>query len=537
MGPGVAGHAGLLVLAGRPLRTLDRRVAAVAGALPNWLVVIVGGSRDISLAIAGELALAGLDLLERVVSGAPCLALFGVAGRRGLKRLVGVGDLVAVAVVLDQPGGLAPGAPAADALGGRAERLGEVGGLVDLSDGGACSAAPGQFSDDVAVGDPEVGVGFDPGVTLLLCLAGLEFGVQGAGRLLGGQRVGGVVRQVWVAAPPLRAGRLGALDLGEGLLGLLAPFGGALEYAAAVGRGLVEELAELVTLATQLRSGNGADVQAAGRVDRQRLAAEAGERVGELVVGVGGFALGEVDLVGGLLGFGSDDGEQAGQVLGAGELHVQPVGVLLAGDAHQRAPAGQPLRLVPGGRIGEVDHAPSLRLETVEVVGVKRDLAALLGADGDRSQADVQGGHGPAGAVGDAEAAKLVAATDDLVADVERPIGDLELLDTEAAVLDHDLLADGVEPVDLVTAIGKDHRILARLAGGLGRLGFLVGGPPIPHQLEGQLGLGPCGDHAVVLAVGVDGLVDLAVADQLERVALPCLALAAVLSEHAGAKP
>src|SRR6266545_1761437 len=86
MGPGVAGHAGLLVLAGRPLRTLDRRVAAVAGALPNWLVVIVGGSRDISLAIAGELALAGLDLLERVVSGAPCLALFGVAGRLGARR-------------------------------------------------------------------------------------------------------------------------------------------------------------------------------------------------------------------------------------------------------------------------------------------------------------------------------------------------------------------------------------------------------------------------------------------------------------------
>src|SRR6266511_1424128 len=97
MGPGVAGHAGLLVLAGRPLRTLDRRVAAVAGALPNWLVVIVGGSRDIALAIAGELALAGLGLLERVVSGAPCLALFGVAGRRGLKRLVGVGGQVWVA--------------------------------------------------------------------------------------------------------------------------------------------------------------------------------------------------------------------------------------------------------------------------------------------------------------------------------------------------------------------------------------------------------------------------------------------------------
>src|SRR6266540_102280 len=98
MGPGVAGHAGLLVLAGRPLRTLDRRVAAVAGALRIRLVAIVGGRRDISLAIAWKLALAGLDSIEGVVGSTPCLALFGVAGRRSVQRLVGVGELVTVAV-------------------------------------------------------------------------------------------------------------------------------------------------------------------------------------------------------------------------------------------------------------------------------------------------------------------------------------------------------------------------------------------------------------------------------------------------------
>src|SRR6266540_4116719 len=184
MGPGVAGHAGLLVLAGRPLRTLDRRVAAVAGVLRNRLVAIVGGRRDISLAIAWELALPGLDSLDGVVSGTPCLAL------------VGVGDLVAVAVVLDQSCGMAPGATAADAVGDCTENLGEVCGLLDLGDGGAGSAAPGELSDDVAVGDSEVGVGFDPGVALLLRFASLEFDVQGAGGLLGGQRAGGVVRQV-----------------------------------------------------------------------------------------------------------------------------------------------------------------------------------------------------------------------------------------------------------------------------------------------------------------------------------------------------
>jgi hypothetical protein len=101
-------------------------VAAVAGVAAGGLLVIVGERCDISLAVGGALGLAGLEPLERVVGGTPRLALAGVPGWRGAKRPVGVGDLVAVAVVLDQPCGMPPGTPAADAVGQRAERLGEV---------------------------------------------------------------------------------------------------------------------------------------------------------------------------------------------------------------------------------------------------------------------------------------------------------------------------------------------------------------------------------------------------------------------------
>src|SRR6266498_814156 len=118
-------------LAGCTLRTLDRTVATAAGVL----IVVVGERRDGSLAVGGALVLAALHPFERAMGGVPCLALFGVAGRHGVERLTGVGDLVAVAVVGDQAGGVAPGAAAADAVGEWAERLGEVGGLVDLGGG------------------------------------------------------------------------------------------------------------------------------------------------------------------------------------------------------------------------------------------------------------------------------------------------------------------------------------------------------------------------------------------------------------------
>src|SRR6266702_2965446 len=165
-------------LAGLPLRTVDRMLAAVAGLAADGLVVIVRERHDISFAVTGSLGHAAGDALQRIVGGAPRLTLFGVARRRGLKRLIGIGDLVAVAIVLDHACGMTPGAPAADAVGEWAECLDEVGGLLDLGGGAARSAPPGEFSDDVAVRDAEVGVGLDPGVTLLLRLAGLELGIK-----------------------------------------------------------------------------------------------------------------------------------------------------------------------------------------------------------------------------------------------------------------------------------------------------------------------------------------------------------------------
>src|SRR6266511_1269467 len=167
-------------LAGLPLRTLDRMLAAVAGVTADGLVVIVRKRHDISLAVTVSLETAAGKALQHVVGGAPCLALFGVAGPRSIQRLAGIGNRVAVAVVFDQPGGLVPGAPAADAVGDLAEDLEEVDGLVDLGGGGAGSAPPGEFSDDVAVGDAEVGVGLHFCFTVLPTPEIYHLGIHGA---------------------------------------------------------------------------------------------------------------------------------------------------------------------------------------------------------------------------------------------------------------------------------------------------------------------------------------------------------------------
>ncbi len=275
-------------------------------------------------------------------------------------------------------------------------------------------------------------------------------------------------------------------------------------------------------------------VQARGGVDRQPLAARAGQCRGELGVGIGWFPVGQVDLTGAGVGFWGDDGVQPGVLLGAGELHVQPVGVLLAGDAHQRPPPGQPLGLVPGGRIGQVHHPPPWRDRAVQVAGWEGDLAALLGPQRQRAVLHVQAGDGPAGAVGHPQPAQVVAATHHLIAHMHLAVADLDRLGAQATVVGHDLLAGGVEPVDLVAAVGQDHRLPSRLPRPLGGLGVLVGLPPVPHKVQGQLGLGGRRHHPLVLAIGGDGLVDLAVADQLQRLPLPRGPLPPVLHQDAG---
>jgi hypothetical protein len=117
---------------------------------------------------------------------------------------------------------------------------------------------------------------------------------------------------------------------------------------------------------------------------------------------------------------------------------------------------------------------------------------------------------------------------------VDLPIAKLERLVAEAAVAGHDLLADGVGPIDLIAPVGQDHRLPTRLPLPLGAFGVLVGLPPVPHQVQRQLELRAGRDHAVVFAVGGHGLVDLAVADQLQRLPLPRLLLPPILGQHAG---
>src|SRR6266540_1120626 len=110
-----------LGLAGRPLRTLDRVRAAGGGMPAGGLAAVAVGERPDRLGLATRLvavALAlvrGLHALHRAAGLAPGLVSFGVvvvAGRFGAKRPVGVADLKSLAVVLDQPRGLPPGAPA-----------------------------------------------------------------------------------------------------------------------------------------------------------------------------------------------------------------------------------------------------------------------------------------------------------------------------------------------------------------------------------------------------------------------------------------
>ena len=150
------------------------------------------------------------DGLAGVLPGGP---LGGLARHRA-QRLVGVGDLVGAAVVLDGGGGLSPGPPPPGALGDRAELAAQVAGRLVLGGQAAGPALPGQLADDLAVGGAEVGVGLQPASPALLMLAQGEFGVGGAVGLLAGHRP-----RPWVGrgrpGPPAQAKHPPALDAGD----------------------------------------------------------------------------------------------------------------------------------------------------------------------------------------------------------------------------------------------------------------------------------------------------------------------------------
>ena len=119
---GLVGHRASLGLAGRPLRTLDRVEVAGGGMPAGGLAAVAVGERPDRLGLAVLLvafAPAGLHSRHRTAGQAPCLLSFGVVVLTGLvaEGPVGVADLVVLAVVLHQPGGLPPRPPTTHRLG------------------------------------------------------------------------------------------------------------------------------------------------------------------------------------------------------------------------------------------------------------------------------------------------------------------------------------------------------------------------------------------------------------------------------------
>jgi hypothetical protein len=108
-----------------------------------------------------------------------------------------------------------------------------------------------------------------------------------------------------------------------------------------VAGGLVELAAQPVALGPQLGRGQPLKIRAAGGVDGQGLAARPGQGLGQLHIPIGLLAVGQVQLPA-ALGLGADHGVQAGVLAGPGQLHIQPVDILGAGEADQGPPPGQP---------------------------------------------------------------------------------------------------------------------------------------------------------------------------------------------------
>ena len=189
---------------------------------------------------------------------------------------------------------------------------------------------------------------------------------------------------------------------GQGVLGLLAMDGGPGQLPAAVPRSLVELVAEPVPLGPQLRRGQPLEVGAAGRVDRQPLAASPGQDVGQLQIGVRLLPIGQVQLPG-ALGFGADDGVQAGLLAGPRQLDIEPVDVFGAGQADQGPAPGQPLGPVASRRIGQIHPPIPLAPAAAIQIGPGQGHLPAVGAveaDGQDPFLGIKGRDGAAAAVG-----------------------------------------------------------------------------------------------------------------------------------------
>jgi hypothetical protein len=208
---------------------------------------------------------------------------------------------------------------------------------------------------------------------------------MGAVGLLGGHRQTPwyVVALVVAAAQEAKHARglaIGRLLVGgQGFLGLLAVGGGPGQLPAAVARGLIKLATQPVPLRPQLRRGQPLEVGAAAGIDGQGLAAGPGQGLGQLQVAVGLLPIRQIQLPA-APGFGADHSVQAGILAGPGQLHIQPIDILAAGQPHQGPAPGQPLGPVAGGGIGQVHPAVALPAAAAVQIGPGQGDLAAVGA-------------------------------------------------------------------------------------------------------------------------------------------------------------
>ena len=228
-------------------------------------------------------------------------------------------------------------------------------------------------------------VGLQPTGPALLVLAQLELRLVGPVGLLAGHRhhprvgPGRPGSPAPAKHPPaLPLGVVGGGEKLQGLVGLGPPDPGPGKLPGPVPGRLVQQAAQPVPLGPQLGRRQPPQVQTARSVHRQPLVADPRHRLGELGVAVTRITVGQVQL-GWPLRLGPDHRVQGGLMPSPGQLHIQPMGVLGAGEADQRPPAGQPLGAVAGGGIGQVDPAvPLATLAAVQIPAGQGHLPRLL---------------------------------------------------------------------------------------------------------------------------------------------------------------
>ncbi len=187
---------------------------------------------------------------------------------------------------------------------------------------------------------------------------------------------------------------------------------------------------------------------------------------------------------------------------------------------------------MPGGRVRQVHGAPvGVAAQPpggplVQVFPGQGHVAAVLELEGHRPLLRVERDDLAAAGVGHTQALEGVLAADDLIADGEAAIPDLEPVGPEVAVGVAELLAGGVELVHLVAAVGQDHHAVA----------LLERAPPVGQHRLLELPGGLGGNQPVMLPIGRQCGVDVTLAQVLDRLAFPWLGLPAVLRQRGCAK-